>query len=157
VDVLVIAATNRPLDEMVDKGAFRQDLLARFDRPVLFLPPLRDRREDVFAIAQAWLSESGTPLDARETEVEAVEHLLREGWRANVRELGGRLAEIAAEDRPGVLHAWAVKKVLGVSPPPKGLLTADRVEQAVARHGSEAAAARALDVPRGTLRRRRGK
>ena len=153
VDVLVIAATNRALDGMVEKGDFRRDLLTRYEQPVLRLPPLRDRREDIFAIAQAWLAENGTPLDLRETEVEAIEHLLREKWPGNIRELGGKLGEIAAGDQPGVLHAWAVEEVLGVPPASRAPLTIERARQAVATHGSVAEAAKKLGVDRSKLRR----
>lgn len=153
VDVLVVAATNRPLLEMVEKGDFRRDLLARFEQPVLRLPALRDRREDIFAIAQAWLSANGTPLDPRETEVEAVEYLLRHKWLGNVRDLGGKLGEIAAEDRPGVLHAWAVEAALGVAPASRAPLTKERAKQAVEACGGVAQAARKLGVDRGRILR----
>jgi len=158
VDVAIIAATNRSLRDMVDEGRFRRDLLARLEQAVLRLPPLRERPEDIFAIAQAWLGSRGTPLDPASVEVEAVEQLLLDEWTANVRELGAMLDQIAVEDQPGALRAWAVESMLGAPPASRGPVTSERARQAVTRKGgNESAAARELGISRPRLRRLLGK
>lgn len=151
VDVVIIAATNRPLRQAVKEGRFRLDLLERLEQSKVNLPPLRERAEDIFAIAQAWSAAKGTPLDVGEVEVEAVEHLLLEEWPGNVRQLFGTLDRVAIESRPGVLHAWAVESVLGVPPPSRGPMTRERAQEILQRHGgneSKAAAAAGMSRPR---------
>ena len=89
VDVRVIAATNRPLDEMVADGRFREDLLYRLKVISLALPPLRDRKADVPLLSSHFLhvfaERHGLP--ARRISDEASEILLNYDWPGNVREL----------------------------------------------------------------------
>ncbi len=154
VDLVVVAATNRPLAEMVDQGTFRRDLLARLSAARVELPPLRERPEDILAIILAESAKRGTPLEPGAVEVEAVERLMLHAWPANVRELISVLHRVAAIDAPTALRAWAVDRVLGPRPQVAGVLTRAAVEQALARtRGNESAAARVLGVTRGKLRR----
>jgi DNA-binding NtrC family response regulator len=105
VDVLIIAATNRSLAELVEQGRFRRDLHARLSTAVIRLPALRERAADLFAIAQAVAPRCGLALDAADphVEVEAVERLLLEPWPNNVRGLVAALTAIAAIDsEPGL-------------------------------------------------------
>ena len=74
-DVLLIAATNRSLEQMVDAGTFRQDLWARLAVARVRLPPLRERIEDLFPIAQALAQRKGRELEPATVEVEAMERL----------------------------------------------------------------------------------
>ena len=89
VDVRVIAATNRPLDEMVADGRFREDLLYRLKVISLALPPLRDRKADLPLLSSHFLhvfaERHGLP--ARLISDEASELLLNYDWPGNVREL----------------------------------------------------------------------
>lgn len=89
VDVRVIAATNRPLDEMVADGRFREDLLYRLKVISLTLPPLRDRKSDVPLLSSHFLhvfaERHGLP--ARRISDDASEILLNYDWPGNVREL----------------------------------------------------------------------
>ena len=89
VDVRVIAATNRPLDEMVADGRFREDLLYRLKVISLGLPPLRDRKSDVALLSSHFLhvfaERHGLP--ARRISDDASEILLNYDWPGNVREL----------------------------------------------------------------------
>ncbi len=89
VDVRVIAATNRPLDEMILDGRFREDLLYRLKVITLNLPPLRERRDDVPLLASYFLrvcSERHN-LPLRQVDTEAGKALLDHDWPGNVREL----------------------------------------------------------------------
>lgn len=89
VDVRVIAATNRNLREMVDKGEFREDLYFRLNVVSLQMPPLRSRREDIVLLANTFLQEfakeNGRPV--KPLTDEALKQLVAYDWPGNVREL----------------------------------------------------------------------
>ncbi|MCS6901129.1 MAG: sigma 54-interacting transcriptional regulator [Myxococcales bacterium] len=155
VDVLVIAATNRSLEEAVRQGSFRADLLARLLQARVELPPLRERPEDVLTLVGAAAASRGFPLAAERVEVEAAERLVLHPWRLNLRELQATVDRLMALD-PGALRLWAVEQVLGPpSPGPRaGMLVAEQVERVLAEcRGNESEAARRLGVSRGKLRR----
>jgi len=89
VDVRIIAATNKILEELVPRKEFREDLYYRINVAVLFLAPLRDRREDIPYLSKHFLAkrleaEGHTPL---EISKEAMELLMRYHWPGNIREL----------------------------------------------------------------------
>jgi DNA-binding NtrC family response regulator len=89
VDVRIMAATHRNLEEMCKEGTFREDLLYRLNALSLDIPPLRERREDIVALAQRFL-EQAAKANGREPlrfEPSALEALTRYGWPGNVREL----------------------------------------------------------------------
>jgi len=159
VDVCILAATNRHLEEMVEAGTFRRDLLARLSMARLRLPPLRNRAEDVFAIARAVAPRVRLDLPAEACEVEAVERLLLERWDTNVRGLLAALAQIATLDPTPGLRLWAIDEVLGPRADRVGApLTVGTVRAALeACDGNESKAARRLGVSRGKLRRFLGK
>jgi DNA-binding NtrC family response regulator len=81
VDVRIVAATNRDLEAEVAAGRFRQDLLYRLNVVPVFLPPLRDRREEIVPLARYFLR-AGVHLDD-----DAAAALSEYGWPGNVREL----------------------------------------------------------------------
>ena len=89
VDVRVIAATNRNLREEVAKGRFREDLFYRLNVVALEMPPLRDRRSDIVALARHFLErytrENSKTLDA--ISPDALEVMVAYDWPGNVREL----------------------------------------------------------------------
>ncbi|WP_433932932.1 sigma 54-interacting transcriptional regulator [Sorangium cellulosum] len=88
VDLRVLAATHRPLDQMVASGDFRADLLARLTGHRLDLPPLRDRREDLGLLAAALLRRLD-PAEADRVQLHpgATRALLGYSWPGNIREL----------------------------------------------------------------------
>ena len=97
-DVRIVAATNRDLDAEVKTGRFREDLLYRLNTFELMVPPLRDRREDIVAMARRFLAffsrkataarlGDGSPRPAPELTAEAEAALRRYDWPGNVREL----------------------------------------------------------------------
>ena len=90
VDVRVLAATNRPLEEMVRAGSFRGDLFYRLGMMRIDLPPLRLREGDVVQLAQAFLARSARRYGkgALRFSDEALTALARHRWPGNVRELG---------------------------------------------------------------------
>jgi DNA-binding NtrC family response regulator len=89
VDVRVVAATHRNLEEDVKQGRFREDLYYRLKVVEIELPPLRERREDLPALAQRFLEEVTGRLgrDMKRISEQAMARLARHGWPGNVREL----------------------------------------------------------------------
>jgi two-component system nitrogen regulation response regulator NtrX len=89
VDVRVIAATNKNLDQEIARGAFRQDLFYRLNVIPFFVPPLRDRKEDIPVLARYFLAEFSAEYGKKTRELTdgAMEILLRYPWPGNVREL----------------------------------------------------------------------
>ncbi len=89
VDVRVIAATNKNLRELVDRGDFREDLYFRLNVVKIEMPPLRVRREDIVLLAGAFLqefaAENGRPV--KPLTDDALQLLLSYPWPGNVREL----------------------------------------------------------------------
>jgi transcriptional regulator with AAA-type ATPase domain len=156
VDVLVISATNRNLEEAVAKGTFRRDLHARLAAARIELPPLRERAEDVWEIVRAIMRGRGGDFDAGQVEVEAVERLLLQPWPSNVRELTSALERCAMIEPPPSLRLETVERVLGAAEGggARTALTAEEIQSALDRcGGNESAAARQLGVSRGKLRR----
>ncbi|MBS0150945.1 MAG: sigma-54-dependent Fis family transcriptional regulator [Nitrospira sp.] len=89
VDVRIVAATNKNLDDLVRKGLFREDLYYRINVISLYLPPLRERTEDISLIANHFLEKRLEEAQRPPIEFgkEALELLTRYPWPGNVREL----------------------------------------------------------------------
>lgn len=89
VDVRVISATNKNLEEMVEDGEFREDLYYRLNVFPLYIPPLRKRKEDMEAIVLYLLNKYDSFYDRQVTSVDqqAVELLQKKDWPGNIREL----------------------------------------------------------------------
>jgi DNA-binding NtrC family response regulator len=177
VDVRVVAATNRPLDQMTASGAFREDLLYRLQVIALRLPPLRDRREDVMPLALHFLAHFagryGRPILGFSDGARRL--LLSYGWPGNVRELRNaveRAAVMAEGERveAGDLPPQLAESRAPVDPVDAALADlpfAEARERAVdawerrflaaaleRRGGNVSATARALDLHRQSLQKR---
>ena len=89
VDVRVIAATNKDLDEEISKGNFREDLFYRLNVIPFYVPPLRERKEDIPLLARHFLKDFSAAYSRRSREIteDAMEILMRYSWPGNVREL----------------------------------------------------------------------
>jgi phosphotransferase system HPr (HPr) family protein len=89
VDVRIIAATNRPLEEMVEQGTFRDDLYYRLNVIPLLLPPLRERLEDIPLLTENFIARlrEQAHKDVRGISPEAMAVLMDYRWPGNVREL----------------------------------------------------------------------
>ncbi|MCL6611365.1 MAG: sigma 54-interacting transcriptional regulator, partial [Peptococcaceae bacterium] len=88
-DVRVVAATNRPLEELISEGRFRQDLYYRLNVVSLVIPPLRERMEDIEELAMHFISKFNVEfgLDVRDMEKEVWNLFHSYHWPGNVREL----------------------------------------------------------------------
>ena len=89
VDVRVIAATNKDLEEEIARGNFREDLFYRLNVIPFFVPPLRDRKEDIPLLAKEFLAEFGKQYGRQHVEMsdDALTALRQYSWPGNVREL----------------------------------------------------------------------
>jgi len=89
-DVRIISATNRPLEEMVRKNQFREDLLYRLNGYTIQLPPLRDRREDISPLLEYFLRRCKSEMNRHELtgiSPQALQLLVAYDWPGNVRQL----------------------------------------------------------------------
>jgi transcriptional regulator with GAF, ATPase, and Fis domain len=96
VDVRIVSATNRDLSGLLKSGAFREDLYYRLAGVVIELPPLRDRREDVEALAHHFLAEAAPAGAVPKVDPAALELLLAYDWPGNVRELRNEVRRLVA-------------------------------------------------------------
>jgi len=86
VDVRLISATNKNLEELMARGSFRSDLYYRINVVPLTIPPLRKRSEDILLLVQHFLNKHAGP-GKRKVSPEAMDILLAYDWPGNVREL----------------------------------------------------------------------
>ena len=89
VNVRLITATNRDLQKEVDEGKFREDLFYRLNIFTIELPPLRDRKKDIPALANYFLQLYSSKINGHVTGMskEFMDHLIGHDWKGNIREL----------------------------------------------------------------------
>jgi DNA-binding NtrC family response regulator len=168
VDFRLISATNRPLDQFVRDGRFREDLYYRVNAFAIRLPSLRERQVDIPVLAQRFLARycaaQGMPLDSKSFSREALDLLIGYPWPGNIRELESTVSR-AALSAPGrairasdieFLHANTVLAQPAGDRLPS-LAEAERahivrVLEAVQWNKKEAS--RVLEISRGTLYRK---
>jgi len=132
VDVRVIAATNKNLEEAIARGEFREDLYFRLNVIPIRVPPLRERREDIPALVQhfARLTSDEHNMKPKRFDPQALEALTRYRWRGNIRELRNTIERLMimtptnvvhVEDLPGEVRgtsASAGGPAAAITPPP---------------------------------------
>ena len=158
VDVRIVAATHRALDERVREGTFREDLFYRLDVVPIRLPPLRERIADIVPLAEHFLRQAGGPgLTAAAAAV-----LVRHPWPGNVRELRNAMLRVSALVRAPCVTAADLAFLAATPDPPGGLDWPDedlpsavaRLEEFLIRRalvrsgGNRAEAARLLNIRR---------
>ena len=169
VDVRIVSASQRPLEEEIKGGRFREDLYFRIHTVVIHLPPLRDRREDIPLLVQSFLREFA---DARQRQIEGVTDEVMElfeshPWPGNVRELRNVIERavlfckgdrIVVDDLPGALRGEGGDRPPRPSAPVRSLHQAveeaeiEAIKAALATtQGRRAEAAELLGISRKTL------
>ncbi len=168
IDVRVIAATNRNLEEAVANGRFREDLLYRLRVVSIPIPPLRERREDILSLARLFLQRVGAKLGLNNLRLDAscLDLLTHYPWPGNVRELENAMEHAAVFATQGVvlpehLPPHIAQTSLSAQAPVVGTaMTLEEMELAHIRavlaqtHGHRAEAARRLGISTATLWRK---
>jgi DNA-binding NtrC family response regulator len=168
VDFRLISATNRPLEQFVRDGRFREDLYYRVNAFAIRLPSLRERRVDIPVLAQRFLARycaaQGLPLDNKNFSREALDVLVAYQWPGNIRELESTVSRAALSAPGRSIRATDIEflHALPSAPQPTGdrlpsLAESERahivrVLEAVQWNKKEAS--RILDISRGTLYRK---
>ncbi|MFN3306637.1 MAG: sigma-54 interaction domain-containing protein [Candidatus Kapaibacteriota bacterium] len=120
VDVRVIAATNKNLEEEIYKGTFRQDLFYRLKNLHIVLPPLRERPEDIVVLidyfAERTCSELGIPYKG--IALDALNILRGHSWPGNVRELKNLIETVIKLEKTGYITLETLKKYIPPALPP---------------------------------------
>ncbi len=113
LDVRIVAATNKDLKPQIAAGLFREDLYYRLNVVPILLPPLRERREDIEALARHFLHmAAGEGLPRRHLETDAAQLLAAQPWRGNVRELKNFIYRLALLARDNAIDAATVASIL---------------------------------------------
>jgi two-component system response regulator HydG len=171
LDVRIVAATNRDLEEAVERGQFRRDLFYRIHVVRIELPPLNTRGNDVLLLAQHALERAARHADKRVVGIspEVAQKLLAYDWPGNVRELQNavesavaltRYEELTVADLPEKIRDHQATHILVTGDDPEQLPTMDEVERRyilrvlAAVHGNKALASRVLGLDRKTLYRK---
>ncbi|MEJ5347308.1 MAG: sigma-54 dependent transcriptional regulator [Desulfosoma sp.] len=115
VDVRIIAATNRNLEDAVAEGRFRDDLFYRLNVVTLTLPPLRDRREDIPLLTEYFLSRCAAEMGVPNPGItqDALECLMAMDWPGNVRQLANVIRKALIFNRGFPLERADVQRVVG--------------------------------------------
>ena len=98
IDVRIVAATNRDLDQLVANGLFREDLYYRLNVLQIPIPPLRERREEIPALVELFLEKFGGEMQKPLLRIadDTLEYLLLYGWPGNVRQLANEIKRMVA-------------------------------------------------------------
>jgi two-component system response regulator GlrR len=110
VDVRIIVATNKELREEVDKGRFREDLFYRLCVIPIHIPPLRERKDDIYPLANYFLNKFARQMkkDVKGFTAEALQKLMLYDWPGNIRELENTIECGVAMTRQNMLTAEVV-------------------------------------------------
>lgn len=116
VDVRVIAATNQDLKELIKEGRFREDLFYRLNVVPFHLPPLRERGDDVFDLAQFFLGKMAKELGEQPKQIsdQALQVMRDYPWPGNIRELKNLLERICIMSDQNVVEADVLRAYLEI-------------------------------------------
>jgi len=178
IDVRIVAATNRDLEEMVRLGEFREDLLYRLKVMVIDIPPLRERQEDIMMLAKLFLEANNKEFNKNVQKITAESEVLLKNysWPGNVRELKNvmeRAVILSVSDtigtehlplelKPGKNKSVAFSSPISSEPAQPSPLDEDHslhemekkyIMEVLNRHdGNKSKVARILNISRSTLR-----
>jgi len=165
VDVRVITATNRNLEQMIEAGKFRVDLYYRINVFPIYVPPLRERRSDILELADYFLEKYSRQNGKSVVRIStpAIDMLMAYHWPGNVRELENVIERAVLLSQDGVVHGFHLPPTLQTAEAsgtaPKGTLqeAVDAVEREMivealkSNRGVMAKAARQLGLTERTM------
>ncbi len=116
VDVRITCATNKNLEEMIDQKNFREDLFHRINGVNIYIPPLRQRREDIAPLAIYLLNNATKQIQvsSKRFTYDALELLSDQPWKGNVRQLKNFIDQLCILSDAEVLTASIVSKILNL-------------------------------------------
>jgi Nif-specific regulatory protein len=116
-DVRVVAATNRPLEEFVEEGKFRQDLYYRLNVFPIYVPALRERKTDILQLADFFVEKYNKANDReiRRISTPAIDMLMSYHWPGNVRELENCIERASLLATDDVIHGFHLPPTLQTS------------------------------------------
>lgn len=166
VDVRIIAATNRNLEDMLEKGAFREDLYYRLNVVALEVPPLRARREDIPELVYLFLQEFGQLYNKQIVRLEpgVMAIFLAYSWPGNIRQLKNTVERMVILTEDEVVSESSIPEALKISSQQDQIgaavglasVTEQTERELIIRtlkqvSGNRSEAARMLGIPRSTL------
>ncbi len=164
VDVRILAATNRNMEDAVEEGTFRQDLYYRLNVFPIHVPPLRERKEDIPLLTRYFLRKyaAKTGRDIKEVSQKVMDRLLAYHWPGNIRELENIIerAVVVCEGDKLTTGSWMPQPYNGAEPAIPTLKENERalilraLEKTNWKVSGENGAARLLDIKRTTLEAR---
>jgi NtrC-family two-component system response regulator AlgB len=168
VDVRIIAATNKDIEEQVRDGAFREDLYFRLNVLELFLPPLRERPEDVPLLAEHYLTQSARMNEKAVQNIspDALQRLQGNPWPGNIRELINTIersviisrdAELGVDNLPPHIANFNAQKFPEASFKSLSEIEREHIQNVIAHSASLEEAAKILSIDPATLWRKRKK
>lgn len=173
VDVRIIASTNRNLEEMVEKGLFREDLFYRLNVVPINIAPLRKRKGSIVPLAEYFMNAYNEKYGMEKTiSKEALKYLYEYNWPGNVRELRNLIemlvvttteAEINTGHLPNNIRGYKFRDEINLPGSiPKlaeavGKVEKDLISKAYEKHGNVRAAAKELGIDPATFVRKRKK
>lgn len=120
IDVRILASTNRNLAAMVERGEFREDLFYRLNVVPIHIPPLRERREDILPLVQAFLANFNKRYNTEKIlHPKALPALLEYSWPGNVRELENIMERLVVT---------SVGRIINVADLPEDLFRQEKVK-----------------------------
>jgi transcriptional regulator with AAA-type ATPase domain len=163
IDVRVVGTSSRPLTRAVEDGHFRDDLYFRLSALTLRLPPLKDRKEDIPSLLDAFAARHGGP-PADRFDVEAMNALLGYGYPGNVRELENEERRLAAQPGSGPVKLADLDQKFSGEHVELALKESDDLKEIVEKverqviervmrkvRGNQSLGARLLNISRGSL------
>ncbi len=127
-DVRIIAATNRDLQSLVEKGKFREDLYYRLSQLTISIPPLRERKEDIPKLINFFIKKANDEFgtQVRGVSKSALEEALNYTWKGNIRELKNTVYKRVLEVKEGYIENLQVPKesIKNINPLVRELLEA---------------------------------
>lgn len=169
VNVRIISATNKDLKKLMKEGRFREDLFYRINVVSIYIPPLRERREDILPLAKYFIEKYNGEFhkNVREISAGAKEFLLNYDWPGNVRELKNMIeramlfgdGDILLREHLPVENYYKISNKINIRIPPEGI-SLEKVEEALVREalnitkGNQTQAAKLLSISRDALRYR---
>ncbi|GMO22322.1 MAG: hypothetical protein Pg6A_09590 [Termitinemataceae bacterium] len=167
VDIRLVAATNRDLKAEIEKGKFREDLYYRLNVVSIAVPPLRERKDDLHILINAFLKQFTAENDKKITGIDpkALAEINGYNWPGNVRELRNCIESavvmargevITKEDLPPSIHSEHEESLIRI---PQGT-TLEKAEELLiratlnAQKGNKSETARVLGIGRKTLHRK---